>query len=209
MPQSIMIGLLVLGGVLLLVAITGGQFKIFVAEVDTPVSNAPVRIISGILGLTFIAVALVLNKPAAPSAAQTSASNPATAASPSSPSSSTASGVGSGSTSSNGSNGSSSVDRPAPVAGRKTTADSDSDGVSNPPSASRPDSIPVTSSSEYAVVFDPPTNVRSAPTTTSATLCSVTSKTAIRILGSEGNWYQTDICGSGAVGYIYRNQVKF
>jgi hypothetical protein len=175
MPQSVVIGLLVLGAVLLLIAVTGGNFKIFVAEVDSPVSNTPVRLLSGILGLGFIAGALILNRSAGPASAPAPASNPA--ASSSSASADPAPG------SSAGSNGSSAAQ----------------------PSAS----IPPVSSSEYAIVFDPPTNVRSEATTSSNVLCSVTAKTTIRILGTEGNWYRTDVCGNGQVGYIYRNQVKF
>ena len=67
---------------------------------------------------------------------------------------------------------------------------------------------PVSSANEFAIVFDPPSNVRVAPSAASGTLCSVTTKTSIRILGSEGSWYKTDIC-NGNVGYIHRSQVKF
>jgi len=192
MPQSIMIGLLVLGGVLLLIAITGGNFKIFDAEVDSPVKSAPVRIFSGTLGLLFIAGALLLNKTGAPApanapAGSSSAGTPAAMSNPS-PGSSSALPAGSGIT-------------PAaqPVAGGGQQAQDIGSGASNP----------AVSSSEYAIVFDPPTNVRVGPSTGSKVLCSVTAKTTIRILGSEGNWYQTDVCGNGQMGYIYRNQVKF
>ena len=63
MPQSISIAVLVLGGVLLLVAITGGKFKIFEAEVDSAVSSKLVRLISGAIGLILITVALTLGSP--------------------------------------------------------------------------------------------------------------------------------------------------
>ena len=188
MPQSVVIGLLVLGAVLLLIAVTGGNFKIFVAEVDSPVSNTPVRLLSGILGLGFIAGALILNRSAGPASAPAPASNPA--ASSSSASADPAPG------SSAGSNGSSAAQPSASIPPVSSAAQ---------PSAS----IPPVSSSEYAIVFDPPTNVRSEATTSSNVLCSVTAKTTIRILGTEGNWYRTDVCGNGQVGYIYRNQVKF
>lgn len=187
MPQSIMIGLLVLGGVLLLIAITGGNFKIFDAEVDSPVKSAPVRILSGVLGLVFIAVALLLNKPAGPQAA---ANNPAVsssaAAAPAVPGPGASSGSGGAPAS-------------QPVAGGGQQALETGSAASNPS----------VSSSEYAIVFDPPTNVRVGPSTGSAVECSVTAKTTIRILGLEGNWYRTDVCGNGQSGYIYRNQVKF
>jgi uncharacterized protein YgiM (DUF1202 family) len=147
MPQSISIGMLVLGGVLLLVAITGGNFKIFGAEVDAAVSSSKVRLLSGALGVIFIFISLAQSK----------------------------------------------------LAPQNNPADS---------SAPKQDAKTVTSSSKYAVVFDPPTNIRALPTTASDTLCSVTAKTAIRILGEEGNWYKTDVC-DGKLGYIYSNQVKF
>lgn len=190
MPQSIMIGLLVLGGVLLLIAITGGNFKIFDAEVDSPVKSAPVRILSGALGLAFIAGALLLNKPAGSAPANNSAGAPA------------AQPVASGgqqaaNTGAVGSN---------PSASSPSGSNSSS---SNPSSSNGASSNSAVSSAEYAIVFDPPTNVRVGPSTGSAVECSVTAKTTIRILGLEGNWYRTDVCGSGQTGYIYRNQVKF
>lgn len=152
MPQSIAIGLLVLGGVLLLVAVTGGKFKIFGAEVDSAVSSAPVRLTAGLLGIAFVLTSL--------SQAKLGGTSP----------------------------------------GQATGSDSSSTPSQKPKST--------TSNDEYAVVFDPPSNVRAAPTKTSDVLCSVTAKTSIRILGAEGDWYRTDIC-DGRTGYIYRNQVKF
>jgi hypothetical protein len=78
-----------------------------------------------------------------------------------------------------------------------------------------PDEIPQgvnsssnTSANGYATVFDPPSNVRAVPSATSGILCSVDNRSSIHILGSEGNWYKTDICG-GRLGYIHRSQVKF
>jgi hypothetical protein len=58
MPQSLSIGVLVLGGVLLLIAIIGGGFKIFGAEVADKISNTPLRLLSGALGICFIFLAL-------------------------------------------------------------------------------------------------------------------------------------------------------
>jgi len=68
--------------------------------------------------------------------------------------------------------------------------------------------IRATSANEFAVVFDPPSNVRVAPSATASILCSVAIKATIHILGSEGNWYKTDTC-EGKLGYIHRSQVKF
>lgn len=66
----------------------------------------------------------------------------------------------------------------------------------------------VSAANQSAIVFDPPSNVRVAPSAASGTLCSVTTKVSIRILGSEGDWLKTDIC-DGKLGYIHRSQVKF
>ena len=77
MPQSISIAVLVLGGVLLLVAITGGKFKIFEAEIDSAVSSKLVRLISGAIGLILITVALTLGSPVSkPDSNKTDAANP-------------------------------------------------------------------------------------------------------------------------------------
>jgi hypothetical protein len=51
MPTSVTIGLLVLASVLLLVAILGGNFKLFGAEISGRVSHKGIRWLSGILGL--------------------------------------------------------------------------------------------------------------------------------------------------------------
>ena len=57
MPNSIEIGLLVLGGVLLLVAVLGGKFKLWGAEIEGTTGRAG-RIGALILGLVFIILAL-------------------------------------------------------------------------------------------------------------------------------------------------------
>ena len=56
-----------------------------------------------------------------------------------------------------------------------------------------------------AIVFDPPSNVRSTPN--GAIQCSVRSRQTINIYGKEGQWYLTDYCGS--TGYIHEGQVRF
>ncbi|MGD0938969.1 MAG: SH3 domain-containing protein [Terracidiphilus sp.] len=196
MPQSIAVGLLVLGGVLLLVAITGGKFKIFGAEVDSAVSSAPVRLVAGLLGVGFIVISLAQQKVSG------SASDPKPSTNQSGSSSSP--GTGSDVSPASGS-GPSAV--PIPAA-QGQPAKSDPDSPTGAPATSDSGPKSVTSANEFAIVFDPPSNVRAAPSTASDTLCSVTAKTSIRILGSEGNWYQTDIC-DGRLGYIHRSQVKF
>lgn len=191
MPQSVVIGLLVLGGVLLLIAITGGKFKIFVAEVDSPVSSTPVRLVAGLLGLVFIAGALVLNWTGVPPADNGHGGNPG-----GSQTSASSSGQAAGSG--------------AQAAGQQAAKqDSGPDSGQDSGQNAQPGPNPAISSYEYAIVFDPPTNIRVGPAVSSDLLCSVTAKTSIRILGTEGNWYRTDACGNGKTGYVYRNQVKF
>lgn len=64
MPPNLQIAALVLGAVFLLVAILGGRFKIFTAEVTGTASRAG-RSIAGVVGIAIIAVSLVsLVKPA-------------------------------------------------------------------------------------------------------------------------------------------------
>jgi hypothetical protein len=64
---------------------------------------------------------------------------------------------------------------------------------------------PVTSSAGSAIVFDPPSNVRSAPN--GGILCLVRERTTINIYGKVGDWYNTDACGQ--MGVIHSSQVKF
>ncbi len=59
MPDSIQIGLLVLGAVLLVVALTQGGVKIFNAEVSASTGKSA-RMLSGALGLLFVLLAVVL-----------------------------------------------------------------------------------------------------------------------------------------------------
>jgi len=184
MPQTVVIGLLVIGAVLLLIAITGGQFKIFVAEVDTPVSSKSIRLTAGLLGLIFIVGALVLNKVTPPPHEHHSRDNAGR------------------------DNGDGSAASSTPAGGALQTASVATPGLASVPAGSS-GANPAISNYAYALVFDPPTNIRMGPATSSAVECSVTSKTSVKILGTEGNWYRTDICGSGQVGYIYKGQVKF
>jgi hypothetical protein len=58
MPQSLSTGVFALGGVLLLVAILGGNFKIFGAEVHDQISSWQIRLISGLIGIVLVVVAL-------------------------------------------------------------------------------------------------------------------------------------------------------
>jgi tetratricopeptide (TPR) repeat protein len=67
---------------------------------------------------------------------------------------------------------------------------------------------PAAPASKIATVIDPPSNIRAAPSAASGIICSVNARNTIHILGSEGNWYKTDVC-DGKLGYIHRSQIKF
>lgn len=58
MPESLGIGFFVLGAVLILIALVGGKFKIFVAEISPAVTSPLIRIIAFALGVVFILLAL-------------------------------------------------------------------------------------------------------------------------------------------------------
>jgi hypothetical protein len=184
MPQSISIAVLVLGGVLLLVAITGGKFKIFEAEIDSAVSSKLVRLISGAIGLILITVALSLGSPVSkPDISKTDAPNPQPSQAPA-------------------------AQAPAVQTPTSETHADQTASVQADPSPAQPTvAVNNTSPMGAAIVFDPPSNVREAANASSNILCSVTQKTTIHILREEGNWYVTDVCGTP--GYINRTQVKF
>jgi hypothetical protein len=63
MPSSVAIAAFVLGGVLLLVAVVGGKFKLFGAEVSGAANN-PGRWVAGLLGCCLTVVGLGLSAPA-------------------------------------------------------------------------------------------------------------------------------------------------
>jgi hypothetical protein len=187
MPQSISIAVLVLGGVLLLVAITGGKFKIFEAEVDSAVSSKLVRLISGAIGIVLITVAVTLGSPISKSDANKTDAQPSQAPALQTPAPQTPA-----------------PQTPAPQAAPAPQTHEDQPATVQADPSPAPS---VTSPMGSAIVFDPPSNVREAANASSNILCLVTQKTTIHILRSEGNWYVTDVCGKP--GYIYRNQVKF
>ena len=66
-------------------------------------------------------------------------------------------------------------------------------------------SSPVRSSAGAALVYDPPSNIRSSPN--GAIICSVRSRAYINVYGKKGGWYSTDFCGVN--GYIHQNQLRF
>jgi hypothetical protein len=172
MPQSISIGLLVLGGVLLLVAIIGGNFKIFGAEVDAKISNVPLRLLAGMLGLSFVLLAL------APSLRNSGDSSQPVANPPSNKAQ-------------------------AIPAETKSSEIQPAEQTNPAPPVSKP-----VSRFGAAIVFDPPSNIRTSPSGSAPILCSVQAKTTINIQENEGNWYSTDVCG-GRIGYIHRSQIRF
>lgn len=58
MPENLGIGFFVLGAVLILIALVGGRFKIFIAEISPAVTSPYVRIIAFALGVMFILLSL-------------------------------------------------------------------------------------------------------------------------------------------------------
>lgn len=174
-----------LGGVLLLVAILGGNFKIFGAEVGEKVSSGFIRLLSGVLGIGFVFLALF----------------PLQTGSTSDPPPNTA-------------HEESNRTPPAPAAGNDAapppTVDSSSSpspSVTSSPPAVVEDQSKSISKQGVAIVFDPPSNVRTAPSGTAAILCSVQTKRSINLMSSNGPWYATDACGS--IGYIHQSQIRF
>ena len=70
----------------------------------------------------------------------------------------------------------------------------------------KPANLPVTSQSGVAIVFDPPSNVRSTPN--GKIICSIRERTKINIDSSlEDDWYYTDVCG--VKGFIHNSQITF
>lgn len=205
MPQSLVIGFLVLGGVLLLVAITGGKFKLFGAEIEGAIPSKTIRVMSGLLGTVFILISIGKSAGGGSPQPQTASDKQPPAVSV--PASKTASDSGSGGSPADHPKPSSSTP-PQTTAIPVGTADGGAASGAGSAEAKNPSEPSGVSSDEYAVVFDPPSNVRALPTTTSPVICSVTTKRAIRILGTEGTFYKTDICGA-QVGYINRLQVRF
>jgi hypothetical protein len=63
MPENIRIGAFVLGGIFLLIAILGGNFKIFGAEIASTVSNRSLRFVAFILGTTLLIVTIFPSPP--------------------------------------------------------------------------------------------------------------------------------------------------
>jgi hypothetical protein len=58
---------------------------------------------------------------------------------------------------------------------------------------------------ESAMVFSPPSNVRTTPD--GDVLCSIGSRRMINIYGSSGDWYYTDACGR--MGVVHSSQIRF
>lgn len=58
MPDNLGIGFFVLGAVLILIALVGGKFKIFIAEISPAVTSPFIRIVAFALGVMFILLSL-------------------------------------------------------------------------------------------------------------------------------------------------------
>jgi len=65
--------------------------------------------------------------------------------------------------------------------------------------------VPSVSPAGVAIVFDPPSNVRTRPN--GQIICSVREQATINIYGSENGWYRTDVCGT--LGFIHKSQIRF
>jgi serine/threonine-protein kinase len=77
--------------------------------------------------------------------------------------------------------------------------------MANQPAPAAPATSPDLAYPGVAIVFDPPSNVRSTPGGTF--LCTVNNQRSIRVGQAQGEWYPTSACGSK--GFIHRSQVRF
>jgi hypothetical protein len=93
MPENLKIGAFVFGAVLVLIALLGGNFKLFGAEVAATTSNRFLRLVAFALGATFLVVAIhsptseisVVPTPSSPQPTQSSSSSPSLQATQPSP----------------------------------------------------------------------------------------------------------------------------
>jgi eukaryotic-like serine/threonine-protein kinase len=76
-----------------------------------------------------------------------------------------------------------------------------------PESTPTPEATETAKLNEVALVFNPPSLVRTEPTITGSILCPVRSVRKISIYGSTDSWYRTDVCGT--MGYIHQSQIRF
>ena len=60
---------------------------------------------------------------------------------------------------------------------------------------------------QTALVIDPPSNVRSQPN--GPLICAVPQQMPIQVFNPEGDWYRTNFCQSGSIGFIHRSQLSF
>jgi serine/threonine protein kinase, bacterial len=109
---------------------------------------------------------------------------------------------------------------PTPITSSPTPVKSSPPEASTPPAPvspsptveanATPDSSPVVpvgdrEDVQTVTVIDPPSNVRTAPNGSIA--CAIPTVMDITVFNPNGNWYQTDACGT--VGYIHRSQIQF
>lgn len=76
----------------------------------------------------------------------------------------------------------------------------------SPEATSEPTPEP-TPDNNRAVVFNPPTYIRTEPNITGSILCPVRTVTTIKIYEATNGWYKTDFCGS--IGYIHKKSLRF
>jgi hypothetical protein len=93
-----------------------------------------------------------------------------------------------------------------------TTSTLQSSTISTQKQSSPQTNAPVSPSTKVsnvgvAIVFDPPSNVRTSPN--GKILCSVRENVTVNIYGSVDDWYYTDVCGNGTKGVIHSTQVRF
>jgi eukaryotic-like serine/threonine-protein kinase len=69
-----------------------------------------------------------------------------------------------------------------------------------------PEATQTANPNEVALVFNPPSLVRTEPTITGRILCPVRTAIKINIYGSTDGWYKTDVCGT--MGYIHQSQIR-
>jgi serine/threonine protein kinase len=87
---------------------------------------------------------------------------------------------------------------PPPSTESSASPDSSNDSSKVPDSSDR-------EGTQTATVIDPPSNVRTAPN--GSIVCAIPTVTEIAVFNPNGDWYQTDACGT--IGYIHRSQIQF
>lgn len=93
---------------------------------------------------------------------------------------------------------------PAPLVSSNYVGTSPAQSVETSPNPESSAETGQLENSTTALVFDPPSNIRSLPD--GPVLCSVKDKVRIPLKGKEGDWWKTDYCGE--LGYIHDGQIS-